>query len=207
MGGRALPLPVRQPLDAPYQQPHPHYMEPGHAEPEHRRVGRQASHTRTSCWPPCSSRPSNRSTTTIRSRPRQGYEAGPQHRGYLFKVHVDETEELAYETGKKYLEGPGNIFLEGSRATANRYVQMLPGMTSRTNVLPTAAVRAVAASRGRDGRDNGSYPAGDQGGRPGAGTGTSTYQHQLDDYAIVTGTPKTVSSRRSGTSSSTFDRA
>ena len=47
-----------------------------------------------------------------------GYEAGPQHRGYLFKVHVDETEELAYETGEKFLEGPGNIFLEGSRGDA-----------------------------------------------------------------------------------------
>jgi hypothetical protein len=105
---------------------------------------------------------------------------------------VDETEELAYETGKKYLEGPGNIFLEGSRATANRYVQMLPGMTSRTNVLPTAQVRAVAESRGRA-----SAPA-----APPNQTLSkveaqeidrqSTYQHQLDDYAIVTGTPKTV---------------
>ena len=27
-----------------------------------------------------------------------GYEAGTQHRGYLFKVHVDETEELAWQT-------------------------------------------------------------------------------------------------------------
>ena len=27
-----------------------------------------------------------------------GYEAGPQHVGYMFKVHVDESEELAEET-------------------------------------------------------------------------------------------------------------
>jgi alkanesulfonate monooxygenase SsuD/methylene tetrahydromethanopterin reductase-like flavin-dependent oxidoreductase (luciferase family) len=49
----------------------------------------------------------------------EGYEMGTQHKGYLFKVHVDETEELAYETGKKFLEGPGNIFLEGSRGVAS----------------------------------------------------------------------------------------
>ena len=34
-----------------------------------------------------------------------GYEAGTQHRGYLFKVHVDETEELAEEAGRKFHPG------------------------------------------------------------------------------------------------------
>ena len=35
-----------------------------------------------------------------------GYEAGSEHHGYLFKVHVDETEELAEEAGRRYLQGP-----------------------------------------------------------------------------------------------------
>src|SRR5690606_19871493 len=64
---------------------------------------------------------------------REGYEAGSEHIGYLFKVHVDETEELAYETGKRFLEGPGNIFLEGSRGTASPVIQALPGLTDRNN--------------------------------------------------------------------------
>ena len=59
-----------------------------------------------------------------------GYEAGPQHRGYLFKVHVDETEDKAYHTGRKFIEGPNNIFLEGSRARPNPFIQNLPGLTS-----------------------------------------------------------------------------
>ena len=79
-----------------------------------------------------------------------GYEAGSQHRGYLFKVHVDETEELAYETGKKFLTGPGNIFLEGSRGDTRKYIQDLPGMTDRKNLLPTGGVRHVAESRGQE---------------------------------------------------------
>src|ERR1700760_2813027 len=65
-----------------------------------------------------------------------GYEAGPQNLGYLFKVHVDETEEKAYEVGRKFIEGPANIFLEGSRSRVNPAAQNLPGLTSRTNVLP-----------------------------------------------------------------------
>jgi alkanesulfonate monooxygenase SsuD/methylene tetrahydromethanopterin reductase-like flavin-dependent oxidoreductase (luciferase family) len=31
----------------------------------------------------------------------EGYESGPQNIGYLWKVHVDETEELAEETGHR----------------------------------------------------------------------------------------------------------
>jgi alkanesulfonate monooxygenase SsuD/methylene tetrahydromethanopterin reductase-like flavin-dependent oxidoreductase (luciferase family) len=118
-----------------------------------------------------------------------GYEAGPQHRAYLFKVHVDETEELAWEAGRKYLEGPGNIFLEGSRAVANRYVQNPSGMTSRTNVLPTAAVRVVAASRGREDE---AAPAPTSSVEAQEADRATTYAHQLEDYTIVTGTPKTV---------------
>ena len=77
-----------------------------------------------------------------------GYEAGPQHRGYLWKVHVDETEEKAEEVGRKYLTGPGNIFLEGSRGDVKRHIQNLPGMIDRGRLLPTAGVRHVEESRG-----------------------------------------------------------
>ena len=34
-----------------------------------------------------------------------GYESGPQNIGYLWKVHVDETEELADEVGRKFVQG------------------------------------------------------------------------------------------------------
>ena len=46
-----------------------------------------------------------------------GYEAGPSTSATSSRSTSDETEELAYDTGKKFLEGPGNIFLEGSRGT------------------------------------------------------------------------------------------
>ncbi|MGE0544920.1 MAG: LLM class flavin-dependent oxidoreductase [Dehalococcoidia bacterium] len=100
----------------------------------------------------------------------EGYTAGPEHRGYNFKVHVDETEELAYETGRKYVEGPSNPFLTGNEGTINPALLSLPGMTSRNRVLPTAAV--AAAGRG--------------------GSGRTGYDEQLTNYSIITGTPKTV---------------
>src|SRR5215471_4644030 len=65
----------------------------------------------------------------------QGYESGTQHRGYLFKVHVDETEELAEAAGRKYIEGPSNPFLEGNQGIVRPFIQNLPGMTSRTQLL------------------------------------------------------------------------
>ena len=119
----------------------------------------------------------------------EGFEAGPQHRGYLFKVHVDETEELAYETAKKYVEGPPNPFLEGNQGVIRPFIQQLPGMTSRTNVLPTAENRAARVSRGRE----------EQGvDEKEAITRTQfqgTYDDQLERYTIITGTPDTVIER------------
>jgi len=134
-----------------------------------------------------------------------GYEAGPQHRGYLFKVHVDETEEKAYEVGRKFLTGPGNIFLEGSRGDVKKHIQDLPGLTDRSRLLATGGVRHVATSRGQT-------PAPGQTAPTPASTGGAAkpraaftldsatkhtpveenYQNLLAEESIITGTPETV---------------
>jgi alkanesulfonate monooxygenase SsuD/methylene tetrahydromethanopterin reductase-like flavin-dependent oxidoreductase (luciferase family) len=122
-----------------------------------------------------------------------GFEAQSQHRGYLFKVHVDETEELAYETARKYVSGPPNPFLEGNQGEIRPFIQNLPGMTSRTNILPTAANLAALRSRGRT-----AQPAIEQPEKPEAADTTpardnfGSYEDQLERYTIITGTPETV---------------
>ncbi len=108
-----------------------------------------------------------------------GYESGPQNLGYLWKVHVDETEELAEETGRKYVQGPSNPFLAGNEGTVNPALGVLPGLTSRRRVLPTQAV-ATAARGGRGGI---------------AGVLGRPYEQQIEDYTIISGTPKTVISK------------
>lgn len=102
-----------------------------------------------------------------------GYQSGPQNIGYLWKVHVDETEELADQAGRKYVQGPSNPFLAGNEGTVNPALLGLPGLTSRTRVLPTQAV----ATSARGGIANVL-------GRP--------YEQQLADYTVISGTPKTV---------------
>ena len=67
----------------------------------------------------------------------EGYKSGPQNIGYLWKVHVDETEELAQETAKKYVQGPSNPFLAGNEGTNNEALMRLPGLSSRKRVLAT----------------------------------------------------------------------
>jgi alkanesulfonate monooxygenase SsuD/methylene tetrahydromethanopterin reductase-like flavin-dependent oxidoreductase (luciferase family) len=81
-----------------------------------------------------------------------GYEAGPEHTGIMFHVHVDDSEEKAYEVGRKLIEGVGNIFVPGSTGRANPFVQNLPGLSTRktAGLLPTIADPKVAESRGLD---------------------------------------------------------
>ena len=105
-----------------------------------------------------------------------GYESGPQNIGYLWKVHVDETEELAEAAARKYVQGPSNPFLAGNEGTVNPALVNLPGLTSRTRVLPTQAVATQA--RG--------------GGGGAAGVLGRPYERQIEDYTIIAGTPKTV---------------
>jgi alkanesulfonate monooxygenase SsuD/methylene tetrahydromethanopterin reductase-like flavin-dependent oxidoreductase (luciferase family) len=102
----------------------------------------------------------------------EGYQSGPQNIGYLWKVHVDETEELAERTARKYVQGPSNPFLAGNEGTVNPALLALPGLTSRKRVLPTQAVATTA--------------------RGGANVLGRPYEKQIEDYTIISGTPKTV---------------
>ena len=105
-----------------------------------------------------------------------GFESGPQNIGYLWKVHVDETEELAEATARKYVQGPSNPFLAGNEGTVNPALLNLPGLTSRRRVLPTQSV--ATAARGGNAGPGGAL------GRP--------YEQQIADYTIISGTPDSV---------------
>lgn len=128
-----------------------------------------------------------------------GYEAGSQHRGYLFKVHVDETEELAEQAARKYIQGPSNPFLEGNQGAVRPFIQNLPGMTSRTNLLPTVSSLALAASRGRLearkealGGATGSTSGAPSSDEQDKADMNGSYEQQINKMSIITGTPKTV---------------
>ena len=116
-----------------------------------------------------------------------GFEAGTEHRGYLFKVHVDETEELAEEAGRKYVQGPSNPFLEGNQGIVRPFIQNLPGLTQRNNLLPTMKSFAAAASRGRAGQH-----AKEQRKAAPPAPPKDIYKDQTEKLSIISGTPDTV---------------
>jgi alkanesulfonate monooxygenase SsuD/methylene tetrahydromethanopterin reductase-like flavin-dependent oxidoreductase (luciferase family) len=101
----------------------------------------------------------------------EGYESGTQNVAYLWKVHVDETEELAEAAGRKYLSGVSNPFLTGNEGAINPAIMNLPGHTSRTSR------RLAATAFGPAGR---------------FGTNRRPYEDQVNDYTIISGTPKTI---------------
>jgi len=111
-----------------------------------------------------------------------GHKSGTQNIAYLWKVHVDETEELAEATALKYVQGPSNPFLEGNQGIVRPFIQNLPGMTSRTNLLPTIVNRAAAQARGQLPQDAPKAP----------GDMFGTLDSQLERMTIITGTPETV---------------
>jgi alkanesulfonate monooxygenase SsuD/methylene tetrahydromethanopterin reductase-like flavin-dependent oxidoreductase (luciferase family) len=100
-----------------------------------------------------------------------GYESGTQNVAYLWKVHVDETEEKAEEVGRKYLSGVSNPFLAGNEGVVNSAIMNLPGHTSRTSR------RLSTTAFGPAGR---------------FGTNRRPFEDQVEDSTIITGTPKTV---------------
>ena len=116
-----------------------------------------------------------------------GYESGTQHVAYLGKVHVDETEELAEKTARKYLSGVSNPFLAGNEGEVNPAVANLPGLNPRGSKQLSTAARAPL------GRQTGGDPTSTwrTGGRA-TTSYTRPYEEQVSDYSIITGTPDTV---------------
>ena len=177
------------PWARPYQSPHPQIMIPGAVSK--RTVKWAAERRYPYCMLATRMEPTKQSFEYYSECATEaGYEAGPQHRGYLFKVHVDETEEKAHEVGRKFLTGPGNIFLEGSRGDVKSHLQDLPGLSERKNMLPTGRVRAVAESRGQAPANRGKALVLD--GATKLVDVDETYRELLEAKSIVTGTPKTV---------------
>ena len=133
----------------PYQQPHPQIWVPGNISKA--TVEWAAQHRYPYIMLDTQLHLTEQTFEIYRQEARRnGYEAGPQHLGYMFRVHVDDTDEKAYETGRKLIEGPGNVFLDGSNGKANIWAMNLPGLNTRKHdgYLPTIEFNPAAESRG-----------------------------------------------------------
>ncbi len=156
------------PWAMPYQKPHPPVWIPGIASP--RTVTWAAEHRYPYVMLATALEPTKQCFQLYKDTAAElGYEAGTQNTAYVFKVHVDETEELADQVGRKYVQGPSNPFLAGNEGTNNNAIMSLPGHTQRRGLLPTRS--ALVAGR--------------------AGEGVA-YEDQTTSYSIISGTPKTV---------------
>ena len=93
---------VVNPWAVPLQKPHPRIWVPGVASPE------------TIVWCAQQRYPYVCLNTTIemtkqiwdlyeKSANEVGYESGPEHRGYLLRVHVQDTEEKAIANAREYM--------------------------------------------------------------------------------------------------------
>ncbi|MSQ12396.1 MAG: LLM class flavin-dependent oxidoreductase [Dehalococcoidia bacterium] len=106
-----------------------------------------------------------------------GYQAGTQNLGYLFKVHVEETEAMAEEVGRKYLSGVSNPFIAGNNSSVSAGIQDLPGHTTKASRMRRQQLFGIgsgvtAASAGS--------------------TIRAPYEQQIANLSIISGTPKTV---------------
>ncbi|MSQ13582.1 MAG: LLM class flavin-dependent oxidoreductase [Dehalococcoidia bacterium] len=106
-----------------------------------------------------------------------GYKSGPQSLGYLFKVHLEDSDDRAYEVGKKYIEGVNNPFNTGNEGEVKAWVQQPPGISTRDAVKR----RMGRFSAGPAGRSGGAGPA-----------SARSYEAQQENLQIITGTPKSV---------------
>jgi alkanesulfonate monooxygenase SsuD/methylene tetrahydromethanopterin reductase-like flavin-dependent oxidoreductase (luciferase family) len=181
------------PWSRPYQDPHPQIWIPGIMSKN--TVAWSAKHRYPYVMLATELEPTRQSYEYYEQCAREeGYQSGTQHRGYLFKVHVDETDELAEATARKYIQGPSNPFLEGNQGVIRPELQNLPGLTSRTQLLPTVTSFAAAQSRGRQQafEQATGQSATEEKKRQEASDFLGTFEEQTNKMSIIWGTPTTV---------------
>ena len=108
-----------------------------------------------------------------------GYEAGPEHFGYMLPVYVQDTDEKARETGRGFLEalvGVGRFSIPQEHMAPPGYNRVRPAASGATD--PRAA--RVQAARSVD-PFLGGGPISDAG-----------YQELIDTNRLVIGSPDTV---------------
>lgn len=170
------------PWARPYQKPHPPIWIPSTVSAD--TVIWTAEHQYPLCLLSTQLQPTKEAFELyFKTAQESGYQAGTQHVAYLSKVHVDETEELAEKTARKFLSGVSNPFLAGNEGNVNSAIVSLPGHTSRRTQ------RLAAAAHGPSGRQHGlgehlkiQYNA----------SYSRPYEEQVADHTIITGTPETV---------------
>ncbi|MSQ11591.1 MAG: LLM class flavin-dependent oxidoreductase [Dehalococcoidia bacterium] len=102
-----------------------------------------------------------------------GYKSGTQNNGYLFKVHVEDTEAQGEAAGRRYVEGVTNPFLEGNRGAGAIQPHLFspPGYMSRAALQQLQKIFNPAS---------GKSPL------------AASYEDLTKSYGIVSGTPKSV---------------
>ncbi|MSQ12524.1 MAG: LLM class flavin-dependent oxidoreductase [Dehalococcoidia bacterium] len=105
-----------------------------------------------------------------------GNKVGTQNVGYLFKVHVEETEDKGEEVGKKYIEGVANPFIqEGNEGFLLPHHFLPPGYSSRASVRKMLELFTDQQAGGTSGRFS-----------------QGNYESNVKNLSIISGTPKAV---------------
>ena len=107
-----------------------------------------------------------------------GYEAGPEHFGYMLPIHVQDTDEKAYKAGRGFLEALVGV----GRVPMPREYSFPPGYSRPT--MRTSETAAALSAQARAARLNDPF-------RTGPIT-DEAYQGMIDANRLVIGSPDTV---------------
>ena len=164
--GKHYNLRVVNPWVLPMQKPHPPIWIPGVSSPETIEFAAQHKYPYIALAPPLELA---KGIYDIyhKAAVETGYEDGPENRGYAVRAFVADSDEAAYEEGKKFYWQLGTSF-----GVAPRHWQAPPGHMSRTAAAsPQEAARDAARA---------------------VTTGGIGYDEAHATYQIITGNPDTV---------------